>query len=157
MKNLIIGLTVLTISSLANAVPNSWTSFERQGYKIYKIDDNKGKSLRIFCNYASSDDLDHGVYLTINNQDYPNPSSPYPLRLEINDSIDILGFENTKSKSESKKWYTFTSAITKAKSITIYIENQLVSVIYPKNPATVKNLAKCNQCLIALKLEVDQI
>ena len=104
MKNFIIGLTVLTISSLANAVPNSWTSFDRQGYKIYKIDDNKGKSLRIFCNYASSDDLDHGVYLTINNQDYPNPSSPYPLRLVINDSIDILGFENTKSKSESKKW-----------------------------------------------------
>lgn len=40
MKNFIIGLTVLTISSLANAVPNSWTSFDRQGYKIYKIDDN---------------------------------------------------------------------------------------------------------------------
>lgn len=143
MKNFIIGVIILTASSLANAVPNHWEKFDQQGYKVYKIGDSKGRSLKVFCNYASSDDLDHGVYLTINNQDYPNPSSPYPLRLVINDSIDILGFENTKSKSESKKWYTFTSAITKAKSITIYIENQLVSVIYPKNPAIVKNLTKC--------------
>lgn len=143
MKNFIIGAIILTSSSLANAVPNHWDKFDKQGYKVYKIDDTKGRILRIHCNYAASDNQDNGVYLTINNKDYPNPSSPYPLRFMINNSIDMEVSRNTKSKSESKKWYEFTLAITKAKTIDIFIENEIISTIYPKNPKALKDLVQC--------------
>ena len=55
--------------------------------------------------------------------------------------LEVSG--NTKSKSESKKWYEFTSAITKAKTIDIFIENEIISTIYPKNPTALKDLAQC--------------
>jgi hypothetical protein len=102
MKNFIIGAIILTSSSLANAVPNHWDKFDKQGYKVYKIDDTKGRILRIHCNYAASDNQDNGVYLTINNKDYPNPSSPYPLRFMINNSIDMEVSEIQNQKVNQK-------------------------------------------------------
>ncbi|WP_445346781.1 hypothetical protein [Acinetobacter bohemicus] len=143
MKNLIIGLTVLTTSSLANAVPNFWTNADYQGYDIYIINDSKGQTLSINCNYASSDNADHGVYLTVNNKDYSNSDSSYPLSFLVNDSIVAEPSGTTKWRGGSEKWYTFTSAITKAKKIEIYYKERKISTIIPKNPTLVKSLAKC--------------
>ncbi len=143
MKNLIIGLAVFTTSALANAVPNFWTNSDYQGYDIYIINDSKGQTLSINCNYATSDNFDHGVYFTVNNKDYSNSDSSYPLSFLVNDSIVVEPSNSTKWRGGSERWYEFTSAMTKAKKIDIYYKEKKVSTILPKNPALVKNLAKC--------------
>lgn len=143
MKNIILLSVLASVSTLANAVPNIWEHFDTQGYDVYIISSGNGQKLSINCNYANSDNIEHGVYYNINDTDYQNSDSKYPLTFLINDSIVVAPAGSSKWGDGSKSWYKFTSAITKAKKIDVYLNERQVSTIVPKNPTVVKGLAKC--------------
>lgn len=147
MKKIIYSCLLLTTATLANAVPNVWEYFDYQGFKVYTISSNNNHKLSISCNYAGPDMVDHGVSYNMNNKDYSNTDSKFPLSFLINDNLSAEPSDTTKWSGGSERWYKFTSAISKAKKIEVYYNNKKVSTIVPKNPNVVKSLSKCQSRL----------
>lgn len=141
MKKTLISFAVLSMTTIANAVPNIWKDYFIKGYDIYSISSLDNKTLRIMCNSASTTSFIHLIELDddLDKKTYPHTN----LSFLINDTDQITPTVDTVTYTDSENWHNLTNAFSNATKIDVYLNNKLVTTITPENPQTLFDLKSC--------------
>ncbi|UXZ05651.1 hypothetical protein [Moraxella nasicaprae] len=127
-------LLVLTIGLscvVANATPNSWSYGHNFGQAQFYIENKKSQSLEISC----GEEYGRSIYFSYNIDDEPiDVTEKNQFSFLFDNTIPVT---ITTTKESDNEWVKFNEAISKAKKIQVFRNNQEVAVFTPL-PHTVK-------------------
>ncbi|MGR3979010.1 hypothetical protein FW754_15365 [Acinetobacter sp. 1207_04] len=149
MKKTLLGFAILSMTTIANAVPNVWEKFDEKGVLVYAISDTKNTTLRVICAYAMPESYDHGVYVDIGNNQISNSLSKQPLSFLVNGSKPSTPTGVTSTVSGSVEWDKITSSFSTAKRIDVYLNNKKITTFNPIQSSmnNIKSLKNCKSRL----------
>lgn len=134
MKKALFSLSILVISTFANAIPNVWVSGYLQGWSEMSISNKKGQKLWIACNDGYDTETLHSVSLESNGQTYEN------IELLIDGNVVSPGLAGSPREWENE-WVELASYLPKAKKIEVYLNNKKVAVFSPTAKSSKKELS----------------
>lgn len=133
------------IISIAHAIPNYWSSTFAQGFLIYNLTNDKGKSIRITCDSGYSD---AGNKHSFSIYDEENDAwSLFYDDKKVEVLIDDRVFDvpqDIGTTSGSNSWENLIRAIQTAKEMTIYVDDKIFGKFVPKNSKKELSLEDCS-------------
>ncbi len=151
-KIVFIGLG-LSLSVLANAVPNVWTSGLQMGIYGFVITNHHNQELHLSCNVARDETVGHGVFY---NADINLPSVDLSISTGVNAENDDLSFlidDNVPLTEYDLMMDTarFFKKMISAKKIQVYHNNQELGVFTPSaNSRTSQSRIMQKECINGL-------
>lgn len=148
MKKIICAGLMMSLTTLANAVPNFWDVASQKGYDIYQINDAKGNTLNLICASGTGESGDHDAYITNAKRTYyetayKNTASKRPLTFLINQKTVAIPPDTTKTTSSSSEWNIFKKKISGAKHIEAYWNETKIATFVPRNPSENVTISEC--------------
>ncbi|PNK61752.1 hypothetical protein A6J60_000710 [Psychrobacter sp. FDAARGOS_221] len=121
-------------------IPNVWNTGFGQGFAEYYINDAKGTILRITCNVGAGSEYDHSAVLEYRGDSYSNTDSEYPVKLLVDDAIEVAAPESTNWRNGGNAWNELAENVAQATKIDAYLHNKKVATFTP-SPANVAKVA----------------